>query len=281
MATRQAQPTGQVASDPIPTDPGTTTSYSQPIGVPFYETNPRTGQPYIGPDGQPIRWRAPVEFTPTGPGSFGTAGPGTASSAVDPQSGQHVQFVAPRYFDGAQWLPASLSPVDVAALQKRMIAAGLLKSGEAQLGVWDTASVTAYTRLLAYANASGVDSGAALEQWDQAHALDPNAGKAPLTKQVLSLDELRPAIRKGFIETLGIGLSQDEVDHLATQYQALQSGAQQQAYNMQDAGGTVTAPPDPTTFAAARAREQDPQGAQAHDALGYQQEFFDLLRKWN
>lgn len=252
-------------------------SVSHPIGVPFYITDPNTGQPAVGPDGQPLRWGASGSTINSEDDLRYRGGrPGTRQITQTQPT-----YTLPRYFEGDEWLPAQLPPSQLASLQKKMVAAGLLKSGEAQLGVWDQSSMTAYMRLLGFANASGLDVASALDRWDAAHAADPNAGKAPLVKQVTSLDELRPAIRKAWMDTIGIGIPQDQVDHIATQFQNLQSGAQQQSYNAQDTGGTITAPPDAASFAAAQAREQNPLGAQEHDTLGFIDQFRQTLGGWS
>lgn len=260
MATTQADPNQPSSAEQnagaIPSGGGSTGAVQSPLGVPYYVTDPNTGQPLIGPNGQPVRWGATVQSNETYVRRFG------GETAKPPQ------YVLPRYFDGDQWIPASMPPDQLAGLQRRMVQAGLLKPGQAQLGVWDAVSMDAYTRLLAFANASGLLAEQALDRWGQAHAADPNAGRAPLTKQVSSLEELRPAIRKAFIDTLGAGISQDQIDRLAGEYQRIQGGAQEQAYNMQDTGGTVVQPPSADAFAVAKAKEQNPLGAQEHDLIG-------------
>lgn len=279
MATKQAStptttpdPTGGV---PLPQNAGAASkSVSQPIGVPFYVTDPATGQPVLGSDGQPLRWGAQGTTTNSEDDLRYRGGrPGTRQIVTTQPT-----YTLPRYYDGAQWLPASLPPDQLAQLQRQMVAAGLLKSGQAQLGVWDAASMNAYTQLLAYANASGLDAGTALSQWGQAHALDPNAGKAPLQVKVTNPEDLRKVFRQSVIDTLGQGWDTAKIDQMVSAYQATETAAQQQAYNQADSGGTVTAPPDPGTFAADQVRQEDPTGAQAHDALGYEKQFFAALK---
>lgn len=277
-------------------------SASNPIGVPYYQIDPRTGQPqlrdpgtgrfvtvvsgkyvyadtgdpYNGAQPELVRWSATVPTTNTEDNlARRNERPGTSQIVT-----QGSQQIAPRYFDGSQFLPGSLSPTEVAALQRAMIDAGLMKNGAAQLGIWDTASVQAYTELLSYANSSGIDAKTALARWGDAHKQDPNAGKAPLTIQVTSLDDLRPVIRKAFIDTLGTGISTDQVDALAAQYQQMQAGAQQQSYNASDTGGTVTQAPSVDAFAQAEATKRDPLGAQEHTALGFIDQFRSMLGGW-
>lgn len=257
----------------------TSTQVSQPLGVPYYVIDPATGQPYKDASGQQVRWGAPVTSTTTEDDLRYRGGrPGTHQIA-----GTSTQYVAPRYFDGAQWLPAQLPPDQLASLQRRMVTAGLLKSGEAQLGVWDTASVTAYTKLLEYANASGLDNAAALDRWEAAHAADPNAGRAPLQVKVTNPDELAQVFRAAVINTRGEGWASDKIQQMVNAYQGIESGAQQQAYNMQDTGGTVVAPPSAQSFAETQVRQQDPLGAQEHDIIkpgGPLDSFKQMIASW-
>lgn len=265
MARKQAttpNTTPTTSSDTVPQYQGSSGPQpQQPIGVPYYAINPDTGQPY--PDNR--RWGAYVDSNPQG--SEGTQGPGTASSYGHlPGSGQQMEL--PRYFDGDQWVPASLPPDQLAMLQKKMVSAGLLKSGEAQLGIWDTASMGAYTKLLAYANASGMDSVTALDRWGQQHILDPNAGKAPLQVHLSDPGELAQVFRAAVISTRGEGWATDKINQMVAAYQGVERTAQTQAYGMQDTGGTVVQPPSPTSFAQTQVRKEDPLGAQEHDVIG-------------
>lgn len=262
-------------------------SVQSPIGVPYYMTDPTTGQPVMGPDGQPVRWGATIEAPQ---GSSGIEGPGTASS-YGHIPGTSTQFQLPRYFDGAQWLPASLPPADIRALQLRMVAAGLAKSGELQLGIWDMASVSAYQKLLAFANASGSDVASALNRWQQAHSETPDAGaaaRAPLVVKLSNPDDLAAVFRKAVIDQLGQGWSSDKINSMVSAYQQQERETQQQQYAMTGfgsstepgPGGEITAPPDPTTFAVDQARQADPGLAQEHDELGVLGNFRQMLGGW-
>lgn len=248
-------------SDPFGAPPpggSTTTSVQQPIGVPYYIIDPNTGQPAIGPGGQPLRWGAQMNAPAGGPGSLGTQGPGTA-----PSSG--YQYQLPRYFDGDQWLPAQLPPDQLAALQRKMVAAGLLKAGSAQLGVWDAASMQAYMQLLAYANASGLDAQAALDQWGQQHAAAPPGAGLPV--QVTNDEDLRKVFRQSIIDTLGQGWDQAKIDQMISAYHGVEIGAQRSAYTAQDQGGTYQTAPSPQAYAAAQAQAENPMGVQEHDLI--------------
>lgn len=280
MATKQAtttpDPTGGV---PIPQGGSTSKTVAQPIGVPYYAIDPATGQPYQDASGNPVRWGA-VGTTTNSEDDLRYRGglPGSRQIVTNQPT-----YQLPRYFAGAEWLPAQLPPDQLAQLQRKMVAAGLLKSGSAQLGVWDTTSMNAYMQLLAYANASGLDAGTALDRWGQAHALDPNAGRAPLQVRTTNPEDLRKVFRQSIIDTLGEGWDTAKIDQMVAAYQGVETAAQTQAYGMQDTGGTVVQPPDPSTFASAQARQENPLGAQEHDVIaqgGPLDSFKQMIAGW-
>lgn len=62
--------------------------------------------------------------------------------------------VEPRYYEGADWAPASLPGPKIADLQRRLAAAGLLE--EYVNGVWDEPSRQAFRALLTESNAAGL-----------------------------------------------------------------------------------------------------------------------------
>lgn len=275
----------QQSNDPFGAPPAagsTTTSITQPIGVPYYITDPATGQPMLGPNGQPLRWGAqvpnpgnqqqfgPGQVMPTSPGQFG---PGQVMPTnIAPQ------YQLPRYFDGDQWLPAQLPPDQLASLQRKMVAAGLLKSGAAQLGVWDAASMNAYMQLLAFANSSGLDAQTALDRWGQQHAAAPPG--AGLPTQVTNPDDLRKIFRQAVIDTRGEGWDQAKIDQMVAAFQGQEVGAQHASAAAADTGGTTTAAPSPQAFAEAQVRAQDPAKAGEHDALGFIGQFRQMLGGW-
>lgn len=74
----------------------------------------------------------------------------------------------PRYFEGDESKPAIGPPEEIARLQKRMVSAGVLQS-EFHLGVWDQTSQSAYTRLLAHANARGQDVEQSIVEYQNAN----------------------------------------------------------------------------------------------------------------
>lgn len=281
MASKQATPTtAPTSSDTPPQYQGSAGPQpQQPIGVPYYIIDPSTGQPAKGPDGQPLRWGAAGTTTNSEDDLRYRGGiPGTRQITQTQST-----YQLPRYFDGDEWLPAQLPPDQLAMLQKKMVAAGLLKSGAAQLGIWDVASMSAYKQLLAYANASGLDNAGALDRWGQQHTLDPNAGKAPLQVKVSNPDELAQVFRKAVMDTRGEGWDTNKINQMVAAYQGVETGAQQQSYNQQDTGGTVITPPSPTSFAETQVRNEDPLGAQEHDVIkpgGPLDSFKQMIAGW-
>lgn len=263
---------------PKPTDSQGNVPAPNPIGVPYAVPviDPTTGTAAVGPDGTPIY----KPFTASVPGGHW----------YDHVTGATVE-VPPRYFSGAEWLPGSLPPDKIAALQKGMVQAGLLKPGQAQLGIWDPASVNAYQNLLAFANSSGLDAQTALMRWQSAHTQTGDTGTPhqPLVVQLTNPDDLKQVFRKAVIDTLGQGWTSDQLDQMVNTYQGMQRSAQEQQYQMTGSGsstdpgqgGTITAPPDPTTFATQQAQQQNPNLAQEHSALGFVDQFKQLVGQYS
>ena len=83
---------------PPPAAPTKQTQVANPIGVPYYITDPTSGQPAMGPDGQPLRWGAQVP---------GLTNPHPGRTWTDALT---TQYQLPRYFDGDQWLPRNSRP---------------------------------------------------------------------------------------------------------------------------------------------------------------------------
>lgn len=279
--TAPADPTTSLGAPPGPT--GAQQNVASPIGVPYYEIDPATGQPKKNAAGQDTRWTA----HPAVPNDV---------NAINQQgglvhAGGMVQSVPPRYFDGDQWLPGSLSPQDMTTLQKAMVAAGMAKPGQLQIGVWDTASMSVYSQLLAYANSSGTDWKTALDQWGAAHTANPETGAThvPLTVKVTNPDDLRSVFRAAIINTLGQGWDSAKIDQMVNAYQGVETQAQYQQYAQQGSGssdpsagtgGTVVAPPTPQAFAEQQAKTENPDLAQEHDTLGYISQFHQMLAGW-
>lgn len=72
--------------------------------------------------------------------------------------------VGPRYYEGDELNPASMTVEDRARWQMRLVNVGLLKPEDVN-GVWTAASKKAYKELLSIANAAGLDREQALAQF--------------------------------------------------------------------------------------------------------------------
>lgn len=238
----------EIAAAPPP-PPGATTG-PKPIGVPEGYVVDRP------------------EFVPLLPGQMG---PPTLASAATP----------PRYFDGDEWGPASLSAEDRARLQRAMVDAGVITKGtKFRLGIWDDASRGAYADLLAFANGAGLDARSALAEYARMAELyddEERAGRAPLVVRQSNPDDLRATFETVARRRMGRKLRPDEAERFVKAYQAEEATVQTQAYGAAETGGVVTDAPDPQAFLAAKlAREYGVEvGATAIAEQG--NEFFQLL----
>lgn len=302
MPARQSNPYGgDTPGDEVPT--GSRTAGGQqpsgPIGVPYYVTDPNTGLPqeadpsgrYVTKDdngkniyadtGEPfhgqthkVRWSAQVDTIDTLDESR-SGGPFHVGQRSLPTT-TTTQSVAPRYFSGEEWRPGSLQSDDMIALQKYMVSVGVIKPGVGQFGVWDKTWADAYQKVLGFANSAGLDVQTALTRWGDMGAAEGEQ-RAPLVKQLTNPDDLRKAFHDTIVNTLGQGWTQDRIERMVQNYQAEEAAAQQQNYDIEPTGGTVTAPPSPAAFAEAQARQEDPKSAVAHTGLSYEKKFFDML----
>lgn len=115
----------------------------------------------------------------------------------------------PLYFDGAQYLPATYSPDEIAALQSRLEALGL--TGYTP-GRWDPKSQAAYEELLAEANMAG-------KTWEEMLAIiqaNPSkkgggGGGGGLGAAPISDDDIKALGNKVAQGVLGRNLREDEI----------------------------------------------------------------------
>lgn len=189
-------------------------------------------------------------------------------------------LVAPRYTEADLYAPGGGDPVEQARLQQMLDNAGLFKKGEKYvLGRWDDATISAYGRLLKFANRQGYDAPTALkamgtlspEEYAETYGEEggPRSGSTPKTPkpgaitQGNSIEDLRYLADRTARKSLGRKLAPDELERFTGAYQSMlaeanarQAGAQAQAA----AGANVTyaGPTDPEAFATAELERLDP-----------------------
>lgn len=193
------------------------------------------GGPSSGPSpiGVPEGYRAPVRRYDPLIARYGTSG-----------SGYTTTEAAPRYMSGDEWKPASLSPQQIAQLQREMIAVGLIgPRTTVRNGVWDEPTREAYKELLGFANSIGTNAETALRRY-RGHQIDPETGEVtgamggtvgggtlagdvdvterftpgPLPLETTNPADLRRIFRHAVIDTLGEGWSREKIDELVRAY---------------------------------------------------------------
>lgn len=190
--------------------------------------------------------------------------------------------ISPRYFVGDEWAPASLSAEDRARLQRAMVDAGVIPKGaKFRLGMWDETTRGAYVDLLSFANGAGLDVKAALGEYARMRDVygDPDemAERQPLVTRLTNPDDLRSTFEVVARRKIGRKLRPEEAERFVKAYQTEEAGVQQQDYDLDETGGTVTEAPDPQAFLAERlAKEYGVEvGATAIAEQGA--DFLDLL----
>lgn len=185
---------------------------------------------------------------------------------------------APIYAEGAQYDPNGLAIEIRAQMQAQLDAAGLYDKGDViRVGVWDDTTVSAYTKLLKYANQGGKTVTEALKEMGTLSAaeraergLGPQGkggvgGRAtqPLVTALSSPTDLRSIADRTARKTLGRALTEQEKQRFVTAYQALEAGAQKTADSLEATGGTVTKAPSAEEFAVEQVEAMDPVAAEA------------------
>lgn len=190
----------------------------------------------------------------------------TAQVPNPDQFGPGVPLPIPaRYFDGDEWQPATLAPEKIAALQRGLATAGLIGATQKfRLGLWDEVTRNAYRDLLAYANSRGTDDTTALHEYAAAPRPE-GALPEPLVKKIPNPADLRATFDTVAKATLGRQADSVDRDAMVAAYQAAVASAQQQAYDLDAAGGTIEEPPSAEVFAKEELRRRNPAEAGAHD----------------
>lgn len=103
---------------------------------------------------------------PAGPAPIGVPRDFVAQRDVFTHPAQQAESmeVDPRYFDGDEWSPAGQTPEEIAQIQSRLEAAGLLNPDSYWAGTWDDQTVAAYRSALGMANASGRSADAQIDR---------------------------------------------------------------------------------------------------------------------
>lgn len=199
-----------------------------------------------------------------------------AKSATSRTMPQKTVSIGPRYFDGDELLPASLSSENRARIQRDLAAAGLL-TGKYRLGYWDAASQKAYAAALAYANQSGKTVKDAIAELKTHPELGTDEERAPLVVKTTSPDDLRGVFRDTSRKLLGRQLTPQELESYIAAYNQVETQRQQQAYGMEETGGAIATIPDQTAYVEERIRKEKPDEFMAHETVGRYEEFLELL----
>jgi hypothetical protein len=241
-ATPQQQPNSPLGGVPAPLS----TSSAAPIGVPpGYTAYPNISRP---------------------------GGPGTAL-----------------YFTGAELKPQTEGwPAErIIAFQKQLEAMGLLDPGY-QLGIWDKDSITAYSKVLSYANQRGISADAAMASVSDIVSRYGNTTDAkkrqPLTVTLTNPSDIASLATQIAVRTIGRRLTDTESSQLAQAYNVLERQYQEQAYaaagsGLSDnaTGGTITQPPNASTYAESTLRAEHPEDVSEMNTINNVDAFRQLL----
>lgn len=182
------------------------------------------------------------------------------------QLGPPAPVVPAHYFEGDEATPGGLAVEDMAELQRKMLDAGLFTPAEAQaakLGIWDASSVNAYTRLLGFANQTGLEAEAALNEYKHRVAqFGSTTGNLPTNPT-----DIRSIARQAFLARRGRAPSTQEETAFEAAYHA--------TIDNPDLG---VAPPDPAAFASEQVETMDPQGVTDYRILQAQDEWSNAIK---
>lgn len=254
-----------LAGGPPSAGASTKTTQRPAIGVPGAMVLDETGRP-LGYTPEGFTAHKPGHLKPdvATKGRFGT------DVYVQPRE------VIPRYFDGDQFTPGSLPPETIARMQRDLARSGLLKA-DYHIGVWDAASANAYEYLLGAANAAGDDEETTLARFLQSPLEEEKPKREPLVIRQTHPDDLAAVADTVARRTIGRKLRPDEISRFVSAYHAAESGAQQNAYNAQPGGGTVTDAPDPSSMAAAQIESSNPAEVAGHNLYDTYGSFLKII----
>lgn len=190
--------------------------------------------------------------------------------ATDPNTG--VANIPPKYFDGDQYVLATYGAEKQAVLINQLKKANYLTekyvSGDPLVK-----PIAAMSALLTEANLTG-------QSWEQLLAFrqsNPVSGGSGNLQayRVTSPIDLRGVFREASAKVLGRrDIPREQVDRMISAYQQAETSYQQKAAG----GGTITQPPQASTFGAQKIEAQNPDEAMAYRFSQYAQAFEKLLR---
>lgn len=201
---------------------------------------------------------------------------------------------------------SEMSPDDLVALQHRLYDAGFYadpyyasgRSGKRpEWGSLDDGTVNAFGESMQRSLRSNgrltpdeiindaIGKGGAKGKQDQAQPQRP-----PLTIQLSNPDDVLAVADATARKVLGRKLTDEELRHYVDTFHSMEANAQQSKYQAEyggaydeasgrymGSGGTITAPPDLSSFIASRERQDHPQEAKNIESMDYAKAFHDLL----
>lgn len=217
--------------------------------------------------------------------------PSTMGEDADPVPyTRSPELIPPRYRVGDENRPGGWGDQLIVELQAKMVAAGILKANAYQRGVWDLASQAAYQKLLATANASGLDADQTLANYQQVIAKygkpeDQESPRQPLILQRRDPESLRALLGTVAGRIMGGPLSREEEDKFILSFNSMSDTAQKARYEADGSGGPggpggIDQDIDPQAQASKFLRETRPQDVQSRDVMDRFNDFNQLLSKY-
>lgn len=194
---------------------------------------------------------------------------GVGARTIDPKTGQPVPGSytgmmipgakpgdperEPLYFQGDERQIRSLTPEELAKLQSDLERLGFLS--KYRVGVVDSETLGAFTKLLGEANIVGADWKSTLVALENAPRIGKSSGLGP---RRANPDDLRRVFRKASQTTLGYSLDDAELNKMVSTFQ-------QQA--------TGSSPQTAEAFAMSQIERENPLDTQAYDFAQFAQRF--------
>lgn len=223
-----------------------------------------------------------------------TADPSGAIAADQAAQQQWAQGRrAPAYANGSQYLPVyqSWTPQDIAAVQTRLVNAGLLANTDFRAGVWDSESQKAFGEVLGVANNMGAPWQDALTQYESGTPMvwDPKSGtyvkgtagtartKAPVATRFTNPDDIATTAQEIATAKLGRTFNPEELQRFVAAYHGMESG-ESAGQAAAGSGGGFTAAPSIQTAADTFAQQADPTAYTGEKFLAMAQHLNDVIK---